>query len=289
MKYKLKKYILIILTALACYGCEKYVPYVNAPVFEQKLVVSSFLSPSDSVSYISVTSNQPVYQIVYQEEKTGALNGTLSDGITEIELDTTETGFVFRNDRMPLVQGHTYTVRISSDKGLYAEASATIPAIKDFMIEIDTETIVHESHGFYENWKEFKISAEFSDDPGETNFYSVTGRFTGYKTNTGQEPKKYKERLWFEGSIVKDQKKDENNRIKLDTRFYNSFSYYDSAFITVFVMNTEESYYLYHKSLEEYTGSDNPFSEAKPVYSNIKGGLGIFTSYTLDSVRLRIK
>jgi hypothetical protein len=41
--------------------------------------------------------------------------------------------------------------------------------------------------------------------------------------------------------------------------------------------------------LNEFDRSDNPFSEAKPVYSNIKGGLGIFTSYTMDSLRFRLK
>ena len=289
MKYKPVKYLLLVLAASANCGCEKYVPFVNAPVFKQKLVVSAFLCPSDSVSYISVTSNQPVYQIVMQEETPGVLSGIITDGIADIKLDTVETGFVFRKNQMPLVKGRTYTVKISSNKGICAESSTTIPAFSNFMIEIDTATVVHDGNGFYDSWKELKLSTEFSDNPEETNYYSVTGKFTGYKTNSGMETRKYKERLWFEESFLKDQNKDEDNRIKLDLWFYRSLSYYDSAFITVFVMNTDESYYLYHKSLEEYSGSDNPFSEAKPVYSNIKGGLGIFTSYTLDSVRLRIK
>ncbi len=289
MKYLQTKYILFFFMAIAACGCEKYVSFVNAPVFKQKLVVSSFLSPSDSVSYISVTSNQPVYTIVYQEEKPGALAGTITDGIKEIQLDTVETGFLFRNDKMAVVPGHTYTVRISSDKDLYAEASATIPAVKDFMIELDTLTIAHGNPGSNEYWKEFKINAEFSDDPAETNFYSVTGRFTGYKTEESHETRTYKERLWFEESFLKDQKKDGNNRIKITTGLSRSLGYYDSAFVSVFIMNTEESYYLYHKSLEKYGGSDNPFSEASPVYSNIRGGLGIFTSYTMDSLRFRLK
>lgn len=275
--------------AIAGCGCEKYVTIVNAPVFNQKLVVSSFLSPSDSISYISVTSNQPVYTVVFQEERPGALTGTITDGITEIQLDTIETGLAFRNDKMPLVPGQTYTVRISSDKGLNAEASATIPAVKDFMIKIDTLTIVHGSHGSNEYWSEFRINAEYSDDPAETNFYSITGRFTGYKTDESLETRTYKERLWFDESFLNDQKKDENSRIKNTAGLSRSFNYYDSAFVTVFVMNVEESYYLYHKSLEKYSGSDNPFSEASPVYSNIRGGLGVFTSYTIDSLRLRLK
>jgi hypothetical protein len=54
-------------------------------------------------------------------------------------------------------------------------------------------------------------------------------------------------------------------------------------------MNTEEAYYLYHTSIDENESSDNPFSEVKPVYSNINGGLGVFTSYTIDSLVFRIQ
>jgi hypothetical protein len=80
-----------------------------------------------------------------------------------------------------------------------------------------------------------------------------------------------------------------DNKITIDTWMIPSVNSYDSVFISVYLMNTEESYYLYHTSLNEFDRSDNPFSEAKPVYSNIKGGLGIFTSYTMDSLRFRLK
>jgi hypothetical protein len=68
-----------------------------------------------------------------------------------------------------------------------------------------------------------------------------------------------------------------------------SFSYYDSAFIKIYLLNTEKSYYLYQKSLEDYKSGEDPFTEVTPVYSNIDGGLGIFTSFTIDSLIYRLR
>ena len=39
-----------------------------------------------------------------------------------------------------------------------------------------------------------------------------------------------------------------------------------------------ESFYLFHRSMYYYT-SEDPFTEATPVYGNITNGLGIFSGY----------
>jgi hypothetical protein len=55
------------------------------------------------------------------------------------------------------------------------------------------------------------------------------------------------------------------------------------------LLNTEKSYYQYHKSLHNYNDSEIPFSEPTLLYTNIEGGLGIFTSYTKKVVSMRLK
>lgn len=288
MKYRAYNYSLLLVIIFIGYGCEKYVNYVDAPVFKQKLVVTSYISPSDTVSDIYVTSNQPLYFWVDHVEETGDVTGTISDGTTELQLDTTSSGLSFRSEKMPIIPGNTYKLKISSTKGLYAEAVATVPQKREMMIKVDTSTVIQEVPG-YNPFIQFRMSIEFTDHPGEKNYYSITGRFTGFKTLTGLETKVYMDRLWFENVFFTDQDADFDNKLKQDTWMSRSFQNYDSAFISVYLMNTEESYYLFHTSLKEFDRSDNPFSEIKPVYTNIEGGLGIFTSYTLDSLRFRLK
>lgn len=288
VRYRKYRNLLLLSTFIACTGCEKYIQYVNAPEFEQKLVIASFISPEDTISDIFVSSNQPLYSYVDEEFSAGDLSGLISDGENETALEQRGRGLFFRQNQMKIIPGKQYTLKVYSSKGMYAEGSATVPEEKDLMIKIDTLTVLHDDVPGY-TYTEFRISTSFSDDPAEKNFYSITGRFIGYKTNSNLKVDRYSERMWYEESYLKDTKANAENRIKLDSWISRSYHYYDSAFISVYVMNTEESYYLYHKSLDDSGYGDNMFTEAKPLYSNIKGGLGIFTSYTLDSLRLRLK
>jgi len=285
-KYRLNKYILLLLLVLSAYGCEKWVKFDSTPAFEQKLVVTSFISPSDTVSEIYVTSNQRLYGFYEQLEEPGDLTGTISDGTTEVQLDTTSSGLSFSRDKMPVISGKTYTLKISSSKGLYAEAVTTIPQKRETMIKVDTVTVNQDVPG-YESSGFLRISVEFTDYPGEKNYYNIIGKITVFKTTPGPETDIYYYRFWFE--YINDMKASPDNKITLNKWMTPSINNYDSAFINVSLLNTEESYYMYHTSLNEFDRSDNPFSEAKPVYSNIEGGLGIFTSYTVDSLRFRLK
>jgi hypothetical protein len=285
-KYRLHKYLLLLLLVFSGSGCEKYVNYVNSPEFEQKLVITSFISPSDTVCEIFVSSNQRLYGYYDELEDTGDIMGTISDGTTEVELDTTFSGLTFSRDAMPVISGKTYTLKISSSKGLYAEAVTNIPHKRETMIKLDTVKVPGDASD-YESNNFLGISVEFTDYPGEKNYYNIIGKMRVFRTTQGQETAFSYDRFWFE--YIKDMEADRDNKITIDTWETPSINNYDSAFITVYLMNTEESYYLYHTSLNEFDRSDNPFSEAKPVYSNIIGGLGIFTSYTLDSLRFRLK
>lgn len=273
MRYRSFIYFVLLVSLLTGSGCEKYINYVSSPVFEQKLVITSFISPADTVSQILVSSNQPLYSFSEKPEDCGDITGTISDGTNEVQLDTNSTGLFFSRKKMPVSPGKTYTLKISSSKGLYAEASATVPQQLEMLIKVDTATSARD------------IIIEFTDVSGEKNFYNIIGKFYGYKSDP--ENNFYAPRYWFE--YINDLKANPENRIRLDSWTTPSINSFDSAFLRVYILNTEESFYLYHTSLYEYDHSDNPFSEAKPVYSNIEGGLGIFTSYTIDSLLFRLK
>jgi hypothetical protein len=292
MKYRSFKYFILLVLILKGYGCEEYVGYGDPPDFEQKLVIISFISPSDTVSNIYISSNQRLFGIYEQMEEPGDVTGSISDGTTEIQLDTTSSGLSFRSDQMPIISGKTYTLKITSSKGFYAEATTTIPKQHEMMISVDTIMIVQEVPG-YEPYIELRIITEFTDIPDEENYYSIAGRFIIFKTIDDSETNIHKGIVWFSETYLTDMEADSDNKIRLETwisdSYQNILQNYDSAFLSIYLMNTEEAYYLYHTSIYENDNSDNLFSEVKPVYSNINGGLGIFTSYTIDSLVYRIK
>ena len=138
--------------------------------------------------------------------------------------------------------------------------------------------------------REFNIDVSFNDIPAELNYYRLAGLFTGYKTFEDPERTEISRRqLSFTKELFTDKEAGSASKIKSSAGLGQSFTNYDSAFIKIYLLNTEKSYYLYHKSLEDYNSGEDPFSEVTPVYSNIVGGIGIFTSFNIDSLIHRLK
>ncbi len=57
-------------------------------------MITSFISPSDTVSKILVSSNQPLYSFSEKLEDPGDITGTISDGTNEVQLDTNSSDFI---------------------------------------------------------------------------------------------------------------------------------------------------------------------------------------------------
>ncbi|MFN2396628.1 MAG: DUF4249 family protein [Bacteroidales bacterium] len=60
---------------------------------------------------------------------------------------------------------------------------------------------------------------------------------------------------------------------------YDNFNRVDSVF--AYAMQTDYHYYQFHRSAERYFDADEgfPLAEAVYIYSNIRGGLGVFAGY----------
>ena len=118
------------------------------PEFIHKLSITSFLSPSDTISYVFVSSNQRIYGELNSNESTGNLTAFISDGSREIALDTSNNGFIIRHDQMDIKYGTTYKLRVISDIGLSAEAISTVPVKRNFFLKADTSSILEQ----YPDW-----------------------------------------------------------------------------------------------------------------------------------------
>lgn len=282
------KYIIVLLSLLVSYSCETDVGLVNAPEFKQKLVISAFISPSDNISFFRVTSNKKLYGELNTEEPLGLLSGSISDGLNEVALDTCKIGLKLSHEKMQIEYGKTYMLRVSCEKGLTAEAICTVPDKKIFLMEVDTFSIIKEDqYSPYQGiYRSLNLKAKFSDLPDEENFYRIFGSFRSYSkfyTGTGY--------ITFDNEFISDKGMDGEKIASTMSEYFGHLysSAKDSLFVNIYLYNTEKSYYLFHKSLKDYNDGENPFTEASPVYSNINGGFGIFTSYTIDSLVVRLR
>lgn len=270
-------------------SCEKDIRNGLLPGYDKKLVVTSFLSPSDNVSFIRVTSNRPVYGELLPYPDPGEISGWISDGESEIKLTANDSGLVFTKNEMPLINGKTYNIRIVNDEGLEARARCTIPDKFGHNIIVDTFSYQQVLYPGELPAHICKVSVRFRDQPGKDNYYRIIGKCqafykymeSNYVTNNY---------VMFEEDFFTDKKSNNKGEISFTGYGWPDFSMRtDSSFIRIYLLDTEESYYLWHKTILNYKDDENPFTEPTPVYTNIEGGLGVFTSYSMDSVTFRLR
>jgi hypothetical protein len=277
-----------IAICIISYSCEKDVKN-GLPEYEPKLVVTSFLSPTDKTSLITVTSNRPALGLTIPFPDPGNLSGWISDGENKIELHSTDNRFEFTRNEMPIISGKTYHFEVTNDQGLKAAATCTVPAKFDYGMHIDTATEYNEytdRSGILHRIKLLNVSFSYRDQPDKNNYYSIVANNIGYYQKSGRtviESQKLFDKVNFRD---KDAFSDGIIDISSVIGFYNN---YDSSFLKVYLLDVEDSYYLYHKSLTDFKDDDNPFTEPTIVYTNVEGGLGVFTSFSVDSLIYRLK
>lgn len=286
MKHYLKYLILSLI--LISDGCETDVKNVTLPEFKQKLVVTSFISPADTASYFLISSNKRLFGDLNSFENPGYYTGYISDGENEVTLDTFMAGLKLSHEKMQIQYGRTYKLKLKNEAGLLlAEAECTTPEKRNLMMSADTFHVSRPTdHIFYST----DFILRFTDFPGEENYYRISAKIKIYENTyyhfINRENTAYG---LFQNEYFTDKGKD--GKI-MEIRPARSLDYYysaDSVFLKLYLLSTDKSYYLYHKSLNNYQDGGNPFSEATPVYSNITGGLGVFASYTTDSLIIRLK
>jgi hypothetical protein len=286
MKRTIAYYLISVFAIMTFISCEKEADNINYPVFRQKLVVFGILSPGEEMNYISVNSTFALYGAKYSVIKWGNLTATLSNGTNEISLDTTAGGFVFRSSDLPVEEGKTYILKINSDFGLSAEASCTVPFRRNLNLEIDT-TLHHYTDDQDTTIKYTFVNSDlyFNDFKGENNYY----RLLSMKTRPhSTQPGYYSFDTGNQFDVI-DDKGHDGERMKISLPGYWAGGLADSTFLKVFLLNTDKVYYDYQKSLENYSSGEDPFTEPAPLYSNITGGLGVFASYTYDSLVVRLR
>jgi hypothetical protein len=280
------KYWFSILIMIELVSCEEDVKNVRLPEFEQKLVVTSFISPVDTISYVNVSSNIRIYGLLNRYETTGNLTAYISDDTREISLDTSGSGFKFRRKDMAIEEGKTYKLRVISDKGLAAEASCTVPFYRNLKIEADTFRKYYNYQNGY-TYSSFMINIFFTDFPDEDNYYRLFCKHEVY-TSSQHNVQYYMIPSGFTNEFFSDKGKNSERSLVSSIALYD-IKNADSSFIRIYLFNTDKPYFDYHMSLKNYSGGEDPFTEASPVYSNVIGGLGIFAAYNVDSLVFRLK
>lgn len=280
----------IILTAviiLVTLSCEREARNVRLPGFEQKLVITSFISPRDSASFVKVSTNERIYGDLSISEGYGNLTVTMSDGQKRINLEPSGDVYLFRKKDLAVVHGKKYLLEVTSDKGFRARAECTVPRKRDLGISVDTLRTWYE-YTAGDKYSVLKMSVYLNDPPGEENFYSFSSKVLDFNPYFGTYPYIYE--TYTSDDIYFSDEGNDGKRIFANAVYSAGLpADSDSTLFIFYILNTDKDYYSWHKSLNKYSGGDDPFREVSPAYSNINGGLGIFASYTVDSIVFKLR
>ena len=278
MNKNISKNILIAVFVSLIAGCVKDANNIKLPETEAKLVVGCFISPQDSMIVVTLTRSNPIFGKNHNSSR--ALNNVVDAEVTifngtntiNIPYNNGYLDYEIASSLFPITSGTTYQIKVSTPQNEHLSASCTVPLSTVSSVDIEVDTLSRTK----------KVILKWQDIPNETNYYQAVGfliisdTFNGDTTHTPMG--------WNYNHLANDQDRD-GSQLHADLE-YDFYGHYDSKIIGFgfYLMNTDVEYYKYQKSINNY-GGDNPFSEPTPVYSNIKGGLGIFCAFQKFYIR----
>ena len=248
-------------------ACEKDAD-VELPVVESKLVISSFISPEDTIVKVGVTISQPLYNNSNSNQYSAVSYATvqITNGTTvqTMAYNADENYYFVSAAIFPITVGTTYNLTVSTPDGKNANASTSIPAQNATLI-YTAEAVNNQSDG-----DTYAFRTEWNDTPGAEDYYRLVyyDRFVynfdtiyqeAFSNNFSDKDK--------DGTTMKEQ--------------FEIYAYSGAGFSNgeLHLIHASKEYYLYHKKLTEAAFSGGPFSEPVQMYSNINGGYGVFAGY----------
>jgi len=278
--------IAIILILMFLNSC-KFDSIVNVDLSDYKsvLVVNSFFNP-DSIWSARISSSQNALDNKTFRNINNSTVEIWKDGLRITALSYKSKG-LYQADTIKPLAGKEYEIRVSAPGFKPVTAIGTAPEAAIITnVKVDTITNGDEN--------ELELTIAFTDPPTSGNKYHISlwgyglddeGKITNkpqainfsstdllLKGDATMNLEFYGDQAVFDDVVMNG--KQYNLKLRIMT-------YYAENDVYVMLSTVSNEYYKYHKSCQkQIENSDNPFSEAVIVYSNIANGLGIFAGYS---------
>lgn len=265
-------------------SCDKPVENVNLPETTPKLVVYSYISPVDTIIYVSVSMSAPIFNNSGNTPKdvTDA-NVVISDEeghSTQLLYDEMINNYTVSASVFPIMAGKTYYLKVQTPDGKIAEANCAVPFSNNTSMQfLSLDSIIDQ----YQN-KEYILRVNFTDIPNQQNYYRIYPVVKLHNfDNQGIRYDIYQKMYFKYGDECIDDKDKDGQTFNLSLDYFTNVDpQYSNGdvidYFKIYLMHADKEYYEFHKSISNYEGS-NPFSEPTLIYSNMNGGYGVFAAY----------
>ncbi len=281
-------YSVTLFSVMLLSGCESLVTNVELPKATPKLVVTSFISPQDSVVAVYLTESTPLFGISKPLEDNTIKNASvfISDGLSTSQLKYNYSTGHYEVPALtfPIRVGKTYSLSITAADGRKTSAMCTVPERVVEVANITLDSTIHISTGS----KMWELKAEWTHIPGAA-YYRCAASQAITLINSNSDTTYHTQNLFYNSDLTNALEKKANAyNIQRSNISIGNFTEsngriigYKTTSISVDIMIINAEYYRYHDSLYKYYNNHgNPFTEPTRLYSNIEGGLGVFAAYT---------
>ncbi len=259
---------------------------VPLPVEGQKMALGAFISPEDTFR-MSLIRVEPI-QAQLPEEPSYILNALvfLSDGqdTTQLISDPDFSNlYTIPNGQLPIRAGRRYWLWASAPGYPAIQASCEIPSYR-LSSQGVLSALTPYTGGNGENL--LSSSHTWIDKAGEKNFY----RLSQWLIDSNRVTQRIQDRQLSAGAaeLVSDSELDGQRLEQIQNQIFMEPRSSDfDRFLQLYILTTDEAYYRYHRSVMNYSG-DVPFGNQENVYTNVKGGVGIFAGYRKDIKRVPV-
>lgn len=305
------KYLIILSLLLIACACTKELPFPGGNA-KPLLVVNCIFTPNELLKvHVSESCHIKDNDCIAKNIKNAEVFLKDDAGITLAKLEHAEEGIYIYNESISF--GKTYHLEVTHDQYSPSKVSAVSQVPSSF-----SSTFVGKEEGIMNGVPVWGFDVEIVDDPNVDNYYILEGSFEildGFHDNGTVETNGYEEPHFAHHTLDGNA---ENNSIsagfdifiyplrsvflpdenfqgqtyktRIGVRDEDLYNYnFENIVAHLSIKSVNKEMYEFYKSLElARLGQGNIFAEPVILYTNIEGGLGIFTSYAENKYEVNV-
>ncbi|HSI89966.1 MAG TPA: DUF4249 family protein, partial [Adhaeribacter sp.] len=210
----------------------------------------------------------------------------LTDGQDTLQLPYIFNRQLYATRNFPIKPGRQYWLKVTTLSGLQAEATCTVPAKlnQSLSARLDSSTVNIDMQE-----REYIAELKWQDLPGQGDFYKVDAGLVLAGEVIASDTAYFPIEMATD-PLASDYLADGRN---FSVSSYSILSYPDLQkerrllYLQTYLLTTDKPLYEYHRSLLRYQQA-NSFSDPVKLYSNVKGGFGVFGSYRRFSLQVAL-
>jgi hypothetical protein len=270
------KLIKVLPLIVLCVACRKEAN-IKLPEIKPLPVMYCYISPGDTIIRLKLTLSKSIYSSGEANLFESLLNADVklsgNQGSINLTYNNTTTYYEVKTSTYPIQFGQQYKLTVVTPNGDIATAETTVP---NALVPITAATL--ETLTDANNIKSTNFKVIFQDQVNKKNYYRM------YKVNGVVSPTN--DTIYNGGNFSKmysDNDKD-GQQMEINNKSYDNGL--TSAFYNLYLLNCNDNYYKFFTSIENYNDG-NPFAEPSFVYTNVKGGFGVFAAYSQSKYFLK--